>query len=84
MKIPVDTILFHKMLKEKTKTKKPRQDSEWINVGQRSPEGKPVDRRRDYRAEAGRRRKKNPKKNKTEDVSVRGTRSQCGESSKET
>lgn len=61
MKIPVDTILFHKMLKEKTKTKKPRQDSEWINVGQRSPEGKPVDRRRDYRAEAGRRRKKNKK-----------------------
>lgn len=46
-KIPLDSILFYKMLKEKTKTKKPRQDSEWINVGQGSPEGKMVDGRRD-------------------------------------
>lgn len=53
MKIPLDAILFYKMLKEKTKTKKPRQDSEWINVGQRSPEGKMVDGRRNYREEAG-------------------------------
>lgn len=35
MKIPPDAILFYKMLKEKTKTKKPRQDSEWINVGRK-------------------------------------------------
>lgn len=53
-----------------------RKDSEGINVGQRSPEGKTVGRRQDYSKEGS--------QDKTEDLSARGTRSQCGENSKET